>query len=213
MGEPTVIMTVRHGQTDFNHQKRYAGRLDVPLNDKGVRDAAAAAQNLTFPVDVVVSSPLVRAAETARLLVGDAHEVITSELCMERDFGVMQGLTSDEVERVRPVIAYFRAGGDFHSLNPAQGETFPALRRRARSFAADVTSQFAGRRILVVSHEVFLLQLHGLLRAETWQEAMRHRLPNLVQTTFTMQDGRLVTEDNRPLVPAVEDDGSFFGAS
>jgi broad specificity phosphatase PhoE len=49
MREHTALMTVRHGDTDFNHQKRYAGLLDVPLNEKGTRDAKLAAQRLELP--------------------------------------------------------------------------------------------------------------------------------------------------------------------
>ncbi|MDZ4168248.1 MAG: histidine phosphatase family protein [Coriobacteriia bacterium] len=202
MGEPTILVTVRHGATDFNRQKRYAGFLDVPLNAEGLADAARASQQLGLSVDVVVSSTLCRAVETARLLTGGARDIVTSELCKERDFGAMQGLASGETEALRPVIKYFRIGGDFHSLNPPGGETLPALRKRAARFRAYVMSQFAGRTVLIVSHEVFLLQFHGLLRGETWQQAMSHTLPNLTLTTMTMQGHRLLSETARPLVEA-----------
>lgn len=210
MSDTTVLMTVRHGDTDFNHQKRYAGLLDVPLNDKGMHDAMAAARGLDLSADVVISSRLRRAVDTARALTGGTPEIISSELCTERDFGAMQGLTSDETEDLKPPIHYIRVGGDFHSLNPPGGETFPALRKRVKAFAEYVTGEFAGSRVLVVSHEVFLLQLHGLLRGESWQEAMAHRLPNLTLTSFEIEDGRVLSEASRPLVARVQEDGSFF---
>jgi len=210
MSETTVLMTVRHGDTDFNHQKRYAGLMDVPLNEKGMQDAESAARSLDASADVVISSALRRAVETARALVGDTGEVIECDLCNERNFGKMQGLTSDEAEGLKPAVHYIRAGGDFHSLNPPQGETFPALRRRVKVFAEYLMGEFAGSSILVVSHEVFLLQFHGLLRGESWQEAMRHRLPNLTLTTFAIQDGRVLSETSRPLVARAGEDGSFF---
>jgi broad specificity phosphatase PhoE len=212
MREHTALMTVRHGDTDFNHQKRYAGLLDVPLNEKGTRDAKLAAQRLELPFDVVVSSTLRRATETAQCFVAGTQEFIQCELCNERDFGKMQGLTSAEVEGLTPVVKYVRIGGDFHSLNPPSGETFPALRRRAKGFAQYVMDEFAGSNVLIVSHEVFLLQLHGILRGETWQEAMRHRLPNLTLTTFTLQRGRAKCEASTPLVPGDQEDGSFFSS-
>ncbi len=210
MSERTVIMTVRHGDTDFNHQRRYAGLLDVPLNEKGIRDATSAAQGLDLPIDVVISSRLRRATETAKALVGSTHEVIQCELCNERDFGKMQGLTPADVEGLTPVIKYVKIGGDFHSLNPPLGETFPALRRRVMDFTHYVMDEFAGLSVLIVSHEVFLLQFHGILRGETWQEALRHRLPNLTLTTFTTQGGGIQSEVTRQLVSRAQEDGSFF---
>ncbi len=194
MGEVTVIKTIRHGETAFNVQGRYAGSLDVPLSEKGRADAVRAAQQLDVSADIVISSTLVRALETARILSEDPSRIIASDLCRERDFGAMQGLTARETEALRPVITYFRAGDDFHSLNPPGGETLPALRKRAAAFASWVMSEFAGRTVLVVSHEVFLLQLHGLLRGETWREAMSHKLANLTLTTMTFEGRRLLHE-------------------
>jgi broad specificity phosphatase PhoE len=210
MGESTVVMTVRHGDTDFNRQKRYAGLLDVPLNAKGVADAVLASQHLGLSTDVVVSSTLCRATETARLLSGGARDIVECELCNERNFGAMQGLTAEEVECLRPVVTYFKIGGDFHSLNPPGGETLPALRRRAADFAVYLMSEYAGSTVLIVSHEVFLLQFHGLLRGETWRVAMSHSLPNLTLTTFGMQGRRLLRETSRSLATVDDDDPSFF---
>lgn len=199
MGELTILKTVRHGATELNTQQRYAGFMDVPLSAQGRADAVLAAQRLDVSADVVISSTLCRAHETALLLNVGARDIVMSELCMERDFGAMQGLTSDETETLTPVIKYFRSGGDFHSLNPPGGETLPALRRRATRFNAYVMSEFAGSTVLIVSHEVFLLQFHGLLRGETWQGAMSHSLPNLTLTTLTMTGRRLVSETSQSL--------------
>ncbi|MDY0086959.1 MAG: histidine phosphatase family protein [Coriobacteriia bacterium] len=210
MDSETVVMTVRHGQTDFNMQRRYAGSIDVPLNEKGAQDALDAAHSLHEAIDVTVSSPLRRALDTARLLVGPAGRIVPCDLCVERDYGAMQGLTSDEVEDVRPVIRYFKIAGDFHSLNPPGGETFPALRKRAEEFMQYLWSEHRGRRVLVASHEVFLLQLHGFLRGETWREAMAHRLPNLTLTTFRFEGERLIDENMRPLTETAQEDSRIF---
>lgn len=199
MGELTILKTIRHGATELNAQERYAGLMDVPLSAQGRAEALLAAQHLDVSADVVLSSTLCRAHETALLLNVGARDIVTSDLCMERDFGAMQGLTSDETEALTPVVRYFRRGGDFHSLNPPGGETLPELRRRAARFNAYVLSEFAGSTVLIVSHEVFLLQFHGLLRGETWQGAMSHRLPNLTLTTLTMTGRRLSGETSQSL--------------
>lgn len=210
MSSPTILMTVRHAATEFNRERRYAGLMDVPLSEDGMRDTIAAARNFDDRVDVVISSPMTRAIDTARALAGEAREIVPCELCNERDYGRMQGLTSGEVEDLQPFIRYFKMGGDFHSLNPPAGETLPALRRRARAFADYALSEFAGKNVLVVSHEVFLLQLHGLVRGEKWREAMRHKLPNLTLTTLTLCEGRLAGEAARALVSTPQEDGSAF---
>jgi|GEM_PF-448271 len=195
-----TIMTIRHGQTDFNRQKRYAGLIDVPLNDKGASDCRNASACLRETVDVVVASKLTRAIETARILTDDRKQVVECALCNERNFGAMQGRTYQEVEHVRPEIKYLKIGGDFHSLNPPQGERFPALYRRARrffKFLMRLAAEPGCARVLVVSHEVFLLQFHGVLRGETWREALRHSLPNLMLSVFTLQGNRLLTESSQ----------------
>jgi len=206
----SVLITVRHGQTDFNHSRRYAGLLDVPLNAKGVEDTRIAAENFCSAIDVVLSSPLVRALETARILTGDVRPIIVSELCRERDFGKMQGLTADEVESLEPFVSYFKVGGDFHSLDPPGGESLLEVRDRAKKFADDVLREHAGSRVLVVSHEVFLLQLHGYLRGDDWRSAMARRLPNLTLTTFVIESQRLISESEQRLTSAEQEDGSLF---
>jgi probable phosphoglycerate mutase len=58
---------VRHGETDWNREGRFQGKRDIPLNDLGNMQARAAAEALlSASVDRVVSSPLSRAAQTAR---------------------------------------------------------------------------------------------------------------------------------------------------
>lgn len=211
MARETVLLTVRHGQTDFNLQRRYAGFIDVPLNDKGLQDARIASQSFDEKVDVVLTSPLRRCLDTAGLLVGDSSTpIVACELCAERDYGAMQGLTAEEVDELRPLITYFKVAGDFHSLNPPGGETFPALRKRVQQFVDYVEHEYAGNRVLVVSHEVFLLQLHGLLRGETWHDAMAHRLPNLRLTVLALRGDGSVRESARPLVATRQQDGRVF---
>lgn len=198
----TIIMTIRHGETDSNRQKRYAGLLDIPLNAQGIRDCRIASDYLAGPIDVVVASKLKRSIETARILTGSNGPIIESALCNERNFGAMQGRTYQEVEFVKPEIKYIKIGGDFHSLNPPQGESFPALYKRAKEFLRFLRSLISDRqctRMLVVSHEVFLLQFHGVLRGETWRESLRHTLPNLMLSVFTVQGTRLLSETSGKL--------------
>ena len=111
----------------------------------------------------------------------------------------MQGLTYSEVERLKPEIRYLKIGGDFHSLNPPGGESFAALHGRAHRFFHYLYSNYRNVRVLVVAHEVFLQQFHGVLRGETWRESLRWAVHNLTLTTFVMGGQRLLSESRDDL--------------
>lgn len=204
----TTIMTIRHGETDYNRQKRYAGLLDISLNANGINDCQIASEYLAESTDLVITSKLKRSIETARILTRNNKSIVESALCNERNFGAMQGHTSQEVEFIKPEIKYIKIAGDFHSLNPPQGERFPALYKRAKEFLNFVRFLLSERRcvkILIVSHEVFLQQFHGVLRGETWRESMRHSLPNLTLSIFTLQRNHLLSESSRELISETQE--------
>jgi broad specificity phosphatase PhoE len=197
MNKITRILTIRHGQTLYNVEKRYAGSIDIPLNEKGIEDAENAAIILKdYELDVVITSKLKRAIQTAELLVaGRKIHIIQNQLCNERNYGKMQGLNYIEVEEIRPRIKYFKLNNDFHSLNPPHGETFPALRRRANLFSQFIFQNYPGSNILVVSSSAFMQQLHGIFRGTNCMESLRNEIRNLDCTTFTFNGRRKLIEE------------------
>jgi broad specificity phosphatase PhoE len=198
MNKITRITTIRHGQTAYNVERRYAGTIDVPLNEKGIEDAKnASIRLLDYEFDVVVTSWLKRAIQTAELLVAERKlPIIQNELCNERDYGKMQGLNYIEVEDINPRILYFKLSNDFHSLNPPGGEDFPALRKRAKAFSQFLFQNYTGSNILVVSSSAFMQQLHGLFRGFDWAESLRYEIHNLACYTFTFEGKKLI--ENMP---------------
>ena len=161
----TTISTLRHAHTRYNAEKRYAGTIDVPLSDAGIRDALCAADKLagqTF--DVVITSKQKRSIQTAHILMGDTAQYVGSKLCNERNFGVMEGLTWDEVHHLEPPVLFIEVGNDTHSVNPKNGEPFEDVWERARKFRRFIFKHYAGLNVLVVSHGVFLQMFHGVLR-------------------------------------------------
>jgi probable phosphoglycerate mutase len=101
----TLLYLVRHGETDWNAQRRIQGATDIPLNDTGRRQAAATAELLTRRrFDAVVSSTLSRAAETGAVIarrLGLAEPVGYDGL-RERSYGEAEGLTDAEVRARYP---------------------------------------------------------------------------------------------------------------
>ena len=196
MNKITRITTIRHGQTAYNAEKRYAGTIDVPLSEKGIKDAENAAIRLMdYKFDIVITSKLKRAIQTAEHVVtGHNIQLIQNEFCNERNYGRMQGLNYIEVEEIKPRIQYLKLNNDFHSLNPPSGETFPALRKRARTFSEFIFQNYMGSDILVVSSSAFMQQLHGLYQGIDWIESLRNEIHNLACITFTFDNRKLIEE-------------------
>jgi len=142
----TILHFVRHGETDWNRAGRFQGIQDIPLNDEGRRQARALATAWDEPADLLVASPLGRALETAKIL-GDAQGLTLhalEPLLVERDYGQGAGLTLDE-RRIR-----------FPQGNIPDVETPEAIQSRARAFLDAVVRDYAGRRVVAVSHGGFI---------------------------------------------------------
>jgi broad specificity phosphatase PhoE len=209
----TLIWTLRHGLTELNRDKRIGGRLlDVPLLGEGIRQAEEArAAFAGTPLDAVIASPLRRAIHTAEIVTGWPREsIMTDELCTERSFGRMDGLTRAQVETQFPDVRYLQIGHVGYSLNPPEGEPFPALQARARQFLHRLLDGNRGRRVLVSSHQNFLQQLHGALRGEDAFEALRWDILNLELNMFHL-DSHGNARDHRTvqLVPSAAQHPSF----
>ena len=151
-GEPTVTTLLRHGQTQMSVQKRYAGVSDAPLTETGSAQAAAAAKRLASAgIEIIVTSPLLRARQTAEAAaaVCDA-EVIVDEGFRETDFGAWDGLTFAEVKDRWP--AEMSAWLADPAVAPPAGESFDAVRERVGAALARVLASYPSRRVLIVSH-------------------------------------------------------------
>lgn len=107
MAKRARLVMVRHGETVGNSSIRYYGRTDVALSELGRRQMRAAREWLAarYPesrLAPVFTSPLRRAAEGARLIVGEDAAVVTLEEFVEVDFGLFEGLTAEEIARRYP---------------------------------------------------------------------------------------------------------------
>jgi broad specificity phosphatase PhoE len=138
-----VLIVVRHGQTAANAAGRLLGRADPPLTETGLEQATALAAALG-PVDRVISSPLLRARQTAAAL-GQPVEV--DERWTELDYGIYDGRPPAEV----PAELWDRWRTD-PDYTPPEGESLAALGRRVRAACEDVAAAAAGSDIVVVTH-------------------------------------------------------------
>ena len=191
----TAISTLRHSRTTFGEERRYAGSIDVPLSELGKRDCVEAAKALRgMRFDAVITSPLRRAVETGGLIDVDAPVYEECDLCRERSFGVLEGLTYDEGKALEPPVLYVRVGGDEHSVNPRGGEPFEVVWDRAQRFRKHLFETYEGSSMLVVSHYVFLQMLHGVLRGLNCIESLGSHVETLELTHFHFSRGTLIGE-------------------
>jgi len=208
----TLFYTLRHGLTELNRSKRTGGRLDVPLLEEGRRQAEEARANFAgTPLDVVISSPLRRALETAEIVTGWPRErIILDELAIERSFGKMEGLTQEEIGARFPFVIYVPIGHIRYSLNPPGGEFYDALRARARAFLERTLTAHGGKRVLLSSHQNFMQQVHGELRALDPYAALLDDILNLELNQFLLDaDGRLLDHRSAQLAPDASQYPSF----
>jgi ribonuclease H / adenosylcobalamin/alpha-ribazole phosphatase len=150
-GEALRLVLVRHGETALTAQRRYSGRGDVPLTERGLAQAQAAAARVSAlgtPITAVVTSPLQRCVRTAEQLTG--VPLVTDPDLIECDFGSWEGLTFAEVRERWPdeVTAWLASP----ALAPPGGESFVAVAERVRAALARLRSAYPSGLVVVVSH-------------------------------------------------------------
>lgn len=141
----TTILLARHGETDWNLQRRVQGHSDPPLNQTGRAQALALAETLEgAALDAIYSSDLARAYDTARV-VAERHGLTVTALpeLRERNFGTWEGLTDTEVFERFPG-AKTGSWGD--------GETKDELAKRVLGALHRIAAAHPGGRVLVVTH-------------------------------------------------------------
>ena len=155
------IVLVRHGETLWNAQGRLQGREDVPLNETGLQQAKAAGKALShYPFSgrgpVIISSPLQRAAQTARLIAGELQAVAAlreDAVLLERDYGAGAGRTRQELAQLYPQSEF--PGLEDRDL--AEARIVEGIRRLAQ--------EAGGQDLILVSHgeisHIFLAKLRG----------------------------------------------------
>jgi broad specificity phosphatase PhoE len=172
----TLLILVRHGETDWNRDRRIQGSTDIPLNDTGraqARDAAAALRDQfdlapdTVP-PIVVASDLARARETAEIIAMEL-ELSAPRLypdLRERAYGDAEGLDADE---------FIRRWGDWHTAEVPGAEPWPHLRARGlRALQAVVRDARHGTAPAAAS---VIVVAHGALIRELIRHATGGELP------------------------------------
>jgi broad specificity phosphatase PhoE len=147
----TTILLVRHGETDWNQERRWQGHADRPLNDVGRAQAEELADELASrEIAAVYSSDLARARQTAELVAGrHGLDVTLDHALREVDVGEWSGLSLEEAESRYP--EGFRRWQDGHS-GWTEGETYEAMGERVVAAVLRIAARHPGETVLVVTH-------------------------------------------------------------
>lgn len=151
-GSPTVALLVRHGETPLSLEKRFSGRGDPELTERGRAQAKAAAARVSgWDVTGVVSSPLRRAVQTADVVAESLGvDVSVDAGFVETDFGEWEGLTFGEVQQRWPQeLTAWLANP---AVAPPGGESFTRTFERVREARDRVVDAHPGEVVVVVSH-------------------------------------------------------------
>jgi uncharacterized phosphatase len=139
----STLGLLRHGQTDWNIDLRLQGTTDIAMNQIGIQQIQTASKHLTQGWDIVLSSPLGRARQSAEIVAAEIgiSEITIEPLLLERAFGIGEGLT------------YAEWGEKFANLDQIPGaESKASVEQRARLLLAHIETNYAGARVLAVSH-------------------------------------------------------------
>jgi probable phosphoglycerate mutase len=172
-----IVFIARHGESDWNREGRYQGRLESTLTELGRRQAEALADALAgTSVHRVISSPLHRTVETARPLAERLGlSIETDDRLIEIGHGSWEGLLREEIERDDPGrMRLWRTSPE--SVAFQDGESLTGVLERWRAFASALSKQpEAGHeeRIAIVTHDALvrcaILDMLGRPLADFWQ--------------------------------------------
>lgn len=151
------VWLVRHGQTDWNLERRYQGHSDVPLNATGVQQAALAAEALMGRrYAAIYSSDLRRARTTAEIIAQRlGMEVILDPRLREVNFGAWEGLVAAQIQERFPTEWNARLADTQHARPPG-GESVQDVAARVWAALDEITARHPHQPLIVVSHGLAL---------------------------------------------------------
>lgn len=203
---PSELWIVRHGESAGNVARREAlarghhrielssRDMDVPMSPLGERQAEAVGhwfRENTEGADAILTSPYLRACRTAELIAktsGWDAPIIHDERLREKEFGIIDALTSTGILEHHPEQAAFRKSlGKFYHRAPG-GESWCDVILRLRSVADNLRLEYSGRRVLIVCHTVVVLCFRYLLEKLTEDEILaidrEHNIANCSITSY-----------------------------
>ena len=173
------LYIVRHGEIDFNVEGRYAGAVDVPLNERGIQQARDLVTEISkLNINLIISSPLNRCVRMAEIL----NETINSKIIImdefrERNVGVYEGLTKEEAKNKYPELWAKNITRIYHDA-PTGGETIQEVENRVFSGLNKIKEERVNQDILIVMHGFVGKMIHKFFHSLTQEQFFEYKLDN-----------------------------------
>lgn len=157
MERSTEVLIIRHGQTDWNIEKRLQGHSDIPLNEKGIEQALALSEILKEEkLEAIFSSDLQRALRTANEIAKWHNLPVQIDADFrERSYGIFEGLSREEIKTRYPEshAAWYAADPD-HVFPPGkqEAESMRVFHNRAINAIYKIAKPYTGKKIALIAH-------------------------------------------------------------
>ena len=190
----TTLLLARHGETDWNSERRWQGHADQPLNARGREQARDLAASLAERrIDAIYASDLLRARETAEIVgAALALPVTLDPNLREVDVGEWSGLVHTEIESRYP-DGFRRWQEGLHGWD--QGESYDEMGVRVVAALLGIAAGHPGETVLVVSHGGSIRACQaaaaGRRNDEFRRDTVGRPTPNCAVFEFVVADGRL----------------------
>jgi len=189
----TQIIAVRHGETQWNREKRWQGHNDSPLTKKGLDQAKAVANHLAeVQFSSIYSSDLDRACKTAEQIYKiSGIKIITDARLRERNLGIFEGLTKPEMKSQFP-----EAFNKYQNQDPGyavpKGESIKQCYARSTAFLKEIPEKHPGETIVVVTHGGVLNAYFRFIIGLPLEAPRRYQLFNASINRFSYTDGHFI---------------------
>jgi probable phosphoglycerate mutase len=162
----TTLFAIRHGETLWNAEGRFQGHGDSPLTETGRRQAAALGERLRGTwFDALICSDLGRAVETAAIIAGcTGHAVASDRRLRERNYGVLEGLSVDDIRSRHGQVLKQLMGNDPDYVIP-RGESHRQHYQRNVAFIEELLAERSGGRVAIIAHGGVLDSIFRLVAA------------------------------------------------
>ena len=175
-----MLYIMRHGKTEWNELHKLQGRTDIPLNEEGRQMAKIAGEKYKdINFDVCYCSPLVRAKETAKLVLeGRKVPIIYDERLREMSFGIYEGMENPAKATDSPIRTFFKEPEKYKGVK--EGETFYELFKRTGEFLKEVVMPDLneGKDVLIVGHGAMnssiVCQIRNLPLSKFWDAGIEN---------------------------------------
>lgn len=193
----TTLYLTRHGQTEWNLQKKMQGHKDSPLTEYGIRQAEWLKERLEkIRLDAIYSSTSPRALNTARILLGNRSlDILEDDSLKEINMGLWEGRQIEHIQQQYP-LQYDQFFNEPHVYRPAgHGETYTELLERTLPVIENILTEHKGEQVLIVTHRITLkADMSHFLHKKLHEIAS---MPDIYPTALckiTMDDGRPIVD-------------------